>query len=94
MLAASSKILNKNYHIDTNMRTKKLHFVERYNGQFIKNSIFKLSVLIWNKIIDDELNLWGILTYKQAKTKFKIYFYFYPKKIHQWQPMVNYHGKI
>ena len=42
LLAANSKIPNKNYHIDINMRTKKLYFVERYNGQFIKkNSIFK-----------------------------------------------------
>ena len=28
--------------------------------------------MIWNKISDTKVNLWDILTYKQAKIKFKI----------------------
>ena len=35
-----SKIENKNYHIDTNMRTKKLNFLERNIEQFIENYFF------------------------------------------------------
>ena len=83
----------QNYHIDTNMRTRKLYFLERYNGQFIENSFSKRSVTTWNIFIDDEINLWDILKYKRAKIKLTMTFEYYLRKTHQWQPMVNYFGK-
>ena len=59
------------------MRTKKLYFVEIYNGQIIENSFLKQSEMIWNKILDYKANSLGIpLTYQQTKTKFKTYFLF------------------
>ena len=63
------------------MRTKKLYFVELYNGQIIENSFFKRSEMIWNKTLDDKANSSGIpLTYQQTKTKFKTYFLFLIKE--------------
>ena len=49
--------------------------------------------MTWNINIDDEINLWDILTYKRAKIKFKMTCDYYLRKTHQCQPMVNYFGK-
>ena len=58
------------------MRSKKLYFLEIYNGPIIENSFFKRSVVIWTKILDDKANSSGILTYQQTKIIFKAYFLF------------------
>ena len=49
LLPANNNIEYDNHQIDTNTRNKKLYFGDRYNWQYIENSFFKMSVIIWNK---------------------------------------------
>ena len=64
ILPAYNNIEYDNHQIDISKRNKKLDFGDRYNGQYIENSFFKKSVIIWNKATDDEVNFKDILTYR------------------------------
>ena len=74
LLPAYYNIEYDNHQIDNNTRNKKLYFGDRYNGQYIENSFFKKSVIIWNKLTDDKVNFKDIVTYRKTKIKFKNYY--------------------
>ena len=90
LLPAYYNIEYDNHQIDINTRNKKLYFGDRYNGQYIENSFFKKSVIIWNKLTDDKVNLKDIVTYRKAKIKFKNYYLLLFKE----DPSVATHGKV
>ena len=90
LLPAYYNIEYDNHQIDINTRTKNLYFGDRYNGQYIENSFFKKSVIIWNKITDDKVNFKDIVTYRKAKIKFKNYYLLLFKE----DPSVATHGKV
>ena len=69
LLPAYYNIEYDNHQIDTNTRTKKIYFRNRYNGQYIENSFFKKSVIIWNKLTDDKVIFKEIVTYSKSKDK-------------------------
>ena len=73
-LAAYNNIEYDNHQLDNNTRNKKLYFGDRYNGQYIENSFFKKTVIIWNKLRDDKVNFKYILIYRKAKINFRNYF--------------------
>ena len=89
LLPACNNIEYDNQQIDINTRNKKLYFGDRYNGQYIENSFFKKSVIIWNKLTDDKVNFKDILTYRKAKIKFKNYYLLFIE-----DPSVATHGKF
>ena len=93
ILPAYNKIEYDNHQIDISTRNKKLYFGDRYNGQYIESSFFKKSVIIWNKLTDDNVNFEDILTYRKAKMKFKNYYLLLFKEDPLWQLMVKFHGK-
>ena len=79
-LPACNDIECDNHQIDNNTRNIKLiklHFGDIYNGQYIENSFFKKSVIIWNKLTDDKVKFKDILTYRKSKIKFKNYYLFF-----------------
>ena len=90
LLPAYYNIEYDNHQIDTKTRNKKLYFGDRYNGQYIKNSFFKKSVIIWNKLTNDKVNFKDIVTYRKAKIKFKNYYLLLFKE----DPSVATHGKV
>ena len=90
LLPAYNNIEYNNQQKNINKRNKKLCFGDRYNGQYIENFFFKMSVIIWSKLTDNKVNFKGILTYRKAKIKFKIYYLFFFKE----DPSVATHGKI
>ena len=90
LLPAYYNIEYDNHQIDINTRNKKLYFGDRYNGQYIENSFFKNSVIIWNKLTDDKVNFKDIVTYRKAKIKFKNYYLLLFKE----DPSVATHGKV
>ena len=63
LLPAYYNIKYDNHQIDINTRNKKLYFGDRYNGQYIENSFFKKSAIVWNILTDDKVNFKDILTY-------------------------------
>ena len=89
-MPAYNNIEYDNHQIDINTRSKKVYFADRYNGQYIENSFFKKSVIIWNKLTDDKVNFKDILTYGKAKIKFKNYYLLLFKA----DPSVAIHGKV
>ena len=89
LLPAYNNIEYDNHQIDINTRNKNIYFGDRYNGQYIQNSFFKNSVIIWNKLSDDKVNFKDILTYRKAKIKFKSYYLLFFKE----DPSVATHGK-
>ena len=89
-MPAYNSIKYDNHQIDINTRNKKSYFGDRYNGQYIENSFFKKSVIIWNKLTDDKVNFKDILTCRKAKIKFKNYYLFLFKE----DPSVATHRKV
>ena len=90
LLPAYNNIEYDYHQLDMNTRNKQFYFGDRYNGQYIENSFFKKSVIIWNKLTDDKVNFKDILTFGKAKIKFKNYFLLFFKEV----PSVATHGKV
>ena len=88
LLPAYYNLEYDNHQIDIKTRNKKLYFGDRYNGQYIENSFFKKSFIIWNKLTDDKVNFKDIVTYRKAKIKFKNYYLLLFKE----DPSVATHG--
>ena len=84
------QLLPAYYNIEYDNHQIDIYFGDRYNGQYIENSFFKKSVIIWNKLTDDKVNFKDIVTYRKAKRKFKNYYLLLFKE----DPSVATHGKV